>query len=82
MNFESLIRFCWNHCIAIICVFKFFVPTDVIYADEFELDNPSIMKDKQCKKTERFSVMAKWINYFLSLHDKAKQRYKVKTNNI
>ena len=41
------------------------------------------MGDKQCKQTERFSVMAKGSNYFfLSLDGKSKQRYKVKTNNI
>ena len=40
------------------------------------------MEDKQCKQTERFSVMAKGSNYFLLLDDKYKQRYKVKINNI
>ena len=40
------------------------------------------MEDKQCKQTERFSVMSKGSNYFLSLDDKSKQRYKVKINNI
>ena len=40
------------------------------------------MEDKQCKQTGRFSVMAKGSNYFLSLDDKSKQRYKVKINNI
>ena len=40
------------------------------------------MEDKQCKQTERFSVMAKGSDYFLSLDDKSKQRYKVKINNI
>ena len=36
------------------------------------------MQDKQCKQTERFSVMAKGSDYFLSLDVKSKQRYKVK----
>ena len=40
------------------------------------------MEDKQCKQTERFSVMAKGSNFFLLLDDKYKQRYKVKINNI
>ena len=40
------------------------------------------MEDKQCKQTERFSVMAKGSNYFLLLDDKSKQRYKAKINNI
>ena len=40
------------------------------------------MEDKQCKQTERFSVIAKESNYFLSLDDKSIQRYKVKINNI
>ena len=40
------------------------------------------MEDKQCKQTERYSVMAKGSDCFLSLDDKSKQRYKVKINNI
>ena len=40
------------------------------------------MEDKQCKETERFSVMAKGSDYFLSLDDKSKQRYIVKINNM
>ena len=40
------------------------------------------MEDKQCKQTERLSVMTKESNYFLSLDDKSKQRYEVKTNNM
>ena len=40
------------------------------------------MEDKQCKQTERFSVMAKGNYYFLLLDDKSKQRYKVKINKI
>ena len=40
------------------------------------------MEDRQCKQTERFSVMAKGSDYFLLLDDKSKQRYKVKINNI
>ena len=40
------------------------------------------MEDKQCKQTEPFSVMAKASDYFLSLDDKFKQRYKIKTNNM
>ena len=56
--------------------------TSLIYAEKFEFENPAIMEDKQCKQTERFSVMAKGSHYFLSLHDKSKQRYKVKINKI
>ena len=40
------------------------------------------MEDKQCRQTERFSVMAKRTDYFLSLDVKSKQRYKVKINKI
>ena len=40
------------------------------------------MEDKQCKQMERFSVTGKASDYFLSLDDKSKQRYKVKINNI
>ena len=40
------------------------------------------MKDKQCKQTERFLVMVKRSDYFLSLDDKFIQRYKVKINNM
>ena len=40
------------------------------------------MEDKQCKQTERISIMAKGSDYFLSLDDKSKQRCKVKINNI
>ena len=40
------------------------------------------MEDKQCKQTEQFSVMAKGSNFFFSLDDKSKQRYKVKINKI
>ena len=40
------------------------------------------MEDKQCKQTERFSVMVKESNYFLSLDDKSEQTYKVKINKI
>ena len=36
------------------------------------------MQDKQCKQTERFSLMAIGSDYFLSLDVKSKQRYKVK----
>ena len=40
------------------------------------------MEDKQCKETERFLIMAKGSDYFLSLDDKSKQRFKVKINII
>ena len=40
------------------------------------------MEGRQGKQTERFSVMAKGSDYFLSLDDKYKQRYKTKINNI
>ena len=40
------------------------------------------MEDKQYKQTELSSVMAKASDQFLSLDDKSKQRYKIKTNNI
>ena len=50
--------------------------------EKFEFENSTIMEDKQYKQMERFSVMAKGSDYFLSLDDKSKQRYKVKINNI
>ena len=40
------------------------------------------MEDKQCKQMEQFSEIAKGNDYFLSLDDKPKERYKVKINNI
>ena len=56
--------------------------TSLNSAKKFKSENLAIMGDKQCKQTERFSVMAKGSNYFLSLDDKTKQRYIVKINNI
>ena len=56
--------------------------TSLTYAEKFGFENPAIMEEKQCKQTQWFSVMAKGSNYFLSLDDKSKQRYKVKINNI
>ena len=45
----------------------FSIPTDVIiYVEKFEFENPAIMEDKQCKQTERFPVMTKVKDYFLS----------------
>ena len=32
--------------------------TSLIYAEKFELENPAIMENKQCKQTERYSQ--KW----------------------
>ena len=46
--------------------------TSLIYAEKFEFENPAIIEDKQCKQTERFSVIAKESDYFLSLDDKSK----------
>ena len=40
------------------------------------------MEDKQRKQTQQLLVIAKRGDYFLSLDDKSKQRYKVKINNI
>ena len=54
--------------------------TSLIYADKFEFEYSAIMEDKQCKQTERFSVMAKGSNYFLLLDDKSKLSYEVKIN--
>ena len=54
----------------------------LIYAGKIEFENPAIKEDKQCKQKERFSVMAKGIDYFLSLDVKSKQRYKGKINKI
>ena len=54
----------------------------LIYAGKIEFENPAIKEDKQCKQKERFSVMAKGIDYFLSLDVKSKQRYKGKINKM
>ena len=54
----------------------------LIYAEKSEFENPVIIKGKQCKQTEQYSVIAKESNYFLPLDDKSKQRYKVKINKI
>ena len=54
----------------------------LIYAKKFEFENPAIMEDKQCKQTERFSVMPKGTDCFLPLDVISKQRFKVKINKI
>ena len=54
----------------------------LIYEEKFEFENLAIMEGRQGKQTEQFSVMAKGSDYFLSLDDKYKQRYKIKINNI
>ena len=41
--------------------------TSLIYAEKFEFENPAIMKDRQCKQTKRYSVIAKRSDCFLSL---------------
>ena len=40
--------------------------TSLIYAEKFEFENPVIMEEKKCKQTERFSVMTKGSDCFLS----------------
>ena len=55
------IRFCifdsrWNYLFRLM---------SLIYKEKFEFENPAIMEDKQCKQTERFSVMTKGRDYFL-----------------
>ena len=62
--------------------YSLFRLTALIHAEQFEFENPAIMEDKQSKQTERYSVMAKGSDCFLSLDDKSKQRYKVKINHI
>ena len=54
----------------------------LIYAGKNEFENSAIKEDKQCKLKERFSVMAKGSDYFLSLDVKSKQRYKGKINKM
>ena len=44
--------------------------------------NDAIMEYRECKQTEPFSVIVKGSDYFLSLDDKSKQKYKVKINNM
>ena len=41
--------------------------TSLIYAEKFEFENAAIMEDKQCKQTERFSVIAKGSDCFSPL---------------
>ena len=38
--------------------------TSLIYAEKFKFENPAIMEGKQCKETERFSVVAKGSDIF------------------
>ena len=38
--------------------------TSLIYTEKFGFENPAIIKYKQCKQTERFSVIAKGSDYF------------------
>ena len=42
-----------------VCINSLLQLTPLIYAEKFEFENPGIMEDKQCKQTERFSVMNK-----------------------
>ena len=46
--------------------YSLFQLTSLFYVRKFEFENPAIMEDKQCKQTERFSVMTKGRDYFLS----------------
>ena len=62
--------------------YSLFRLTSLMHAKKFEFENPAIMEAKQCKQTERFSVMAKKSDYFLSLDDESKQKYNVKIDNI
>ena len=62
--------------------YSLFRLTSLIYAEKLEFEQPAIMEDKQCKQTELFSAMTTGSDYFLSLNDKSKQRYKVKINDI
>ena len=62
--------------------YSLFRLTSLIYVEKFDFENLPVMEYKQCKQTERFSVMAKGSDYFLSLDDKSKQRYKIKIINI
>ena len=39
--------------------------TSLIYAEKIEFENPAIIEYKQCKQTERFSVMAKGSDYVI-----------------
>ena len=72
MNYLEILEF---------IVYSPFRLTSLIYAEKFEFENLAIMEDKQCKQTERFSIMTKRSDYFLLLDDKLKQGYKVKINN-
>ena len=55
----------------------------LIYAVNFEFENPAIMEDKQYKQTERLSAMAKGNDYFLLLYQiNPNKDTKAKINNI
>ena len=56
-------------------------PTNVELTSLIYAENPAIREDKQYKQSEGLAT-AIGSNYFLSLDDKPKQKYKVKTNNI
>ena len=43
---------------------------------------PPLWRTSNVKQTERFSIMTKGNDYFLSLDDKSKQIYELKINNI
>ena len=50
--------------------------TSLIYGENLnlELNSEFLMEDKQCKQTERFSVMTKGRDYFSSLDDESKSK--------
>ena len=60
--------------------------TSLVYAEKFEFENSVIILRRTSNVNKRSDsdnqLMAKGSDYFLSLDDKSKQRYKVKINNI
>ena len=63
-------------------VLQFSTPTDVINLCRKTWIRKSGHYGGQCKQTERFSVIEKRSDYFLSLDDKFKPRYNVKINKV
>ena len=63
-------------------VLQFSTPTDVINLCRKTWIRKSGHYGVQCKQTERFSVIEKRSDYFLSLDDKFKPRYNVKINKV
>ena len=71
------------HSLKISYDLQFSVPTDVInLCGKIRIRKPRHYGGQECKQTEPFSAMTTVSDYFLSLDEQSKRRYKVKINII